>query len=182
MSKSKSVNRSNSEENAVAEEEKKENFTIVRDFFLMVLGIIFGYFASYSISSPGVVGIGVLINSATFAVIHFPVFPTLSEIDILARAIGFLFLVPISVMLYPLIYTRYLRWLRQQSSISLVRELTRCFFLLFWPLAPIWAISPQLSLDPVDQAIQRALGLIYVVFNLGFFFYKTRSARRGFLR
>jgi len=180
LSEARSESKEDQEETG-GEDEKSQNLEIMRDFFLMVLGIVFGYFASYAISNPSLVGISILIAALTKEITHFPILPSLIQLDRLTRAVGFLILVPVSVILYPLIFARYLRWLRLEQKISLVREITRIFFLMIWPLIAIWIISPQPFLSSTDQIIQRGIGVAYISLNLGFFYYKTRKARRGFL-
>ena len=45
-------------EEELTAEEKKENIELINDFFLIVLGIVLGYFAAYATASPTVVGLG----------------------------------------------------------------------------------------------------------------------------
>ena len=75
--------------------------------------------------------------------------------------------------------SRYVRWLKKQQRVSLVKELTELFFLLFWPIAALWAVNPSIYLNGTAQNVQRLIGIAYLVINLFFFYYKTRSARRG---
>jgi hypothetical protein len=162
-------------------EEKQENIELIKNFFLIVLGLVLGYFASYAAGSPDVIGISVLIRAFTKEATHFPILPTIHQLDILSRGIGFLILVPTTIILFPLMITRYVRWLRTQPNIPLARELTGLFLLLFWPIAALWIFSPPLTIDETSQNVQRVLGLVYVVANLSYFSYKTRSVKRGFL-
>lgn len=163
-------------------EERAENLEIIKDFFLIVLGISLGYFGSVAVSRPSVVGIGVLITAVEVEVTHFPILPNLHQFDTVTRATGFLILLPVSVIIYPLILSRYNRWLRTQANVSLMRELVRLFFLLFWPIAAFWIFDPETFLSESGQITARLIGVFYVLFNLGFFFYTTRSVRRGLLR
>jgi hypothetical protein len=166
--------------NSLSEEERKEDVELVSGFFLIILGIIVGYFASVAAGSPNALGISILFKAVIKEVTHFPILPTLRQADKLTRATGFLVLIPLTVIIYPLMLTRYRRWLRKQVRFSLVRELTAVFFLLLWPVAASWIINPPSFLDPTTQMIQRLTGVLYVIINWSYFLYKTRSVRRGF--
>jgi hypothetical protein len=182
MQEKKSASNSKEQKDVdLSDEEKQENIELINNFFLIILGIVLGYFAAYATASPTVVGISVLIKALTKEATHFPILPTLHQADILSRAIGFLLLLPIAVILFPLMLTRYIRWLKTRNKIFLARELTELFFLLFWPVAALWIFSPPLTLDETSQSIQRLIGVVYVAANIGYFLYKTRSVRRGFL-
>jgi hypothetical protein len=167
-------------ERSLSEEEKQEDIQLINNFFLVLLGIVLGYFASAAASAPNSLGITVLILAVEKEIAHFPILPNLHQLDVLARATGFLILLPVTVIIFPLMLTRYIRWLKTQTNISLVRELTELFFLLFWPIGALWAINPSVFASENAQIIQRFIGFWYVAINLLLFFYKTRSVRRGF--
>jgi len=167
-------------EDSVSDEERKEDMELITGFFLIILGIILGYFGSAAAASPNALGVSILIRAVIREVMHFPLVPTFRQAELLARALGFLFLMPISVIVYPLMLARYRRWLRTQIRFSLVRELIELFFLLFWPIAALWIVAPPAFLDTATQNIQRVVGLVYVAVNWSYFLIKTRSVRRGF--
>jgi hypothetical protein len=158
--------------------EKSEDIQLIRDFYLILIGIVISYFVGITITYNSIASPIVLLE---WIGSHFFQEGPSPNMDSISRSIGVTVIPVGSLFLYGFAWRRYDRFLRhlekKGKQIHLWKEVPIIAFLGVSPIGILLFFSPSIALAdyPITLDIERfGISLLSFVFIL-FFFYRCRQ-------